>query len=291
MVTTNTSFSPQPEMNKSESTTITVSDEELKSLTDAIHKRHGIDFSCYEPKSLKRRVVRALHIFQFNSIHELWVKILRDHAFIYPFMDEISVGLTSMFRDPILWKRMRSLLNNELSEKKQLSVWHAGCSTGEEVYTMGIVLRESSFTNTCCAWATDISNQSIETARRGEYHMMKLNEYDQNYREFNPVSSLTKYYSEREDVATMDGSLIRHVKFEHHNVIRDSVSMKFDIIFCRNVMIYFDNNTKFKLFEKFYESLNPGGLFIIGFYDAILPLVDERKFMVLDLNAKIFQKI
>ncbi|PZR33180.1 MAG: hypothetical protein DI538_18475 [Azospira oryzae] len=82
---------------------ISISDEELKSLTDAIHQRHGIDFSCYEPKSLKRRVIRSLHIFKLNAVHELWIKILKDRTFIYPFMDEISVGLTAMFRDPVLW--------------------------------------------------------------------------------------------------------------------------------------------------------------------------------------------
>ena len=124
---------------------ITISDEELKSLTDAIHQRHGIDFGCYEPQSLKRRVVRALHVFQLNAVHELWIKILKDRSFIYSFMDEISVGLTSMFRDTVLWTRLLLLLKKECSEKSQLSIWHAGCSTGEEVYTMGIVLRESGF--------------------------------------------------------------------------------------------------------------------------------------------------
>jgi chemotaxis protein methyltransferase CheR len=278
-------------MESSETTFVTLSDEELKSLTDAIHQRHGIDFSCYEPKSLKRRVVRALHIFQFGSVHELWVRILRDHSFIYPFMDEISVGLTAMFRDPVLWKQMRSLLTNELAAKKELSVWHAGCSTGEEVYTMNIVLKESKYAKPVRVWATDISNQSIETAMKGEYHNLKLSEYDQNYRQFNPASSLNKYFREGQDSIAMDNSLISHVNFQHHNLIKDPVDKKFDIIFCRNVMIYFDNNTKFKLFEKFHEALNPGGLFIIGFYDAILPLVDASKFKVANLEAKIFQKV
>ena len=105
--------------------TITISDEELKSLTDAIHQRHGIDFSCYEPKSLKRRVVRALHVFKFNAVHELWIKILKEPSFISPFMDEISVGLTSMLRDPVLWRRLRHQLTTEWSDKPGLSIWHA----------------------------------------------------------------------------------------------------------------------------------------------------------------------
>lgn len=270
---------------------IVISDEELKSLTDAIQQRHGIDFSCYEPKSLKRRVVRALHIFKLNAIHELWIKILKDREFIYPFMDEISVGLTSMFRDPVLWRKMRHFLKHDLLKKNELSIWHAGCSSGEEVYTMGIVLRESGYGKPIKALATDISNQAMETAKKGEYHSMKMEEYDKNYLSFNPGSTLKKYYTEKNSSAFMDTSLIKHVTFEHHNLITGLFTKKFDVIFCRNVMIYFDNQAKQKLFDKFHQSLNPGGLFIIGFYDAVLPLIDPSKFKVIDMDAKIFQKI
>lgn len=270
---------------------IVISDEELKSLTDAIQQRHGIDFSCYEPKSLKRRVIRALHIFKLNAIHELWIKILKDHSFIYPFMDEISVGLTSMFRDPVLWKKMRELLLGELSQKKELSFWHAGCSTGEEVYTMGIVLRESRYAKPYKAVASDISNQAMSIAKSGEYNLLKLEDYDKNYAQFTPGGSLTKYFTDNGKIASLDTSLISHVNFEHHNLITGPFTRKFDLIFCRNVMIYFDNEAKRKLFEKFHNSLNPGGLFIIGFYDAVLPLVDPTKFIVLDMDAKIFRKV
>jgi chemotaxis protein methyltransferase CheR len=270
---------------------ITISDEELKSLTDAIQQRHGIDFSCYEPKSLKRRIIRVLHIFQLHAVHELWMKILKDRAFIYPFMDEISVGLTSMFRDPVLWKRMRTLLTRDLSTKKKLSIWHAGCSTGEEVYTMGIVLKESLFTRPVSAKATDISNQAMDTAKKGEFNVLKMKEYNLNYQQYNATGSLKRHYAENGDVATMNPDLIRHVSFEYHNLITSPFVEKYDIIFCRNVMIYFDNEAKRKLFDKFHASLNPDGLFIIGFYDAVLPLIDVSKFKVLDMDAKIFQKV
>jgi chemotaxis protein methyltransferase CheR len=270
---------------------ITISDEELKSLTDAIQQRHGIDFSCYEPKSLKRRIIRVLHIFQLHAVHELWMKILKDRAFIYPFMDEISVGLTSMFRDPVLWKRMRTLLTGDLSTKKRLSIWHAGCSTGEEVYTMGIVLKESLFTRPVSAKATDISNQAMDTAKKGEFNVLKMKEYNLNYQQYNATGSLKRHYAENGDVATMNPDLIRHVSFEYHNLITSPFVEKYDIIFCRNVMIYFDNEAKRKLFDKFHASLNPDGLFIIGFYDAVLPLIDVSKFKVLDMDAKIFQKV
>jgi len=196
-----------------------------------------------------------------------------------------------MFRDPVLWKKMRYILDNQPTEKSELSIWHAGCSTGEEVYTMGIVLRESSFIKPVKAIASDISNHAMATARKGEINEMKMDDYDRNYLDFNPGSTLKKYYTVSNGTAQMDTSLIRHVTFEHHNLITDPFTKKHDIIFCRNVMIYFDNKAKLKLFEKFYDALNPDGLFIIGFYDAVLPLVDATKFKVLDMGAKIFQKI
>ncbi len=269
---------------------ISLSDEELKSLTNAIQQRHGIDFGCYEPKSLKRRVIRAMTIFKFSSVHELWIKLLREHAFIYKFMDEISVGLTAMFRDPILWRKMREMLGTELA-RKDIRIWHAGCSTGEEVYTMGIVLAESSFKGKAVAKATDISKQSIDTAMKGEYHKMKLDEYEQNLKAYNPSSALKNYYTDGPVSITMNPSLIKHVSFDYHNLIKDPFDNNLDIIFCRNVMIYFDNRTKVKLFSQFHNALKPGGLLIIGFYDAVLPLIDESKFRILDIDAKIFQKI
>lgn len=276
-------------MEQANTETISISDEELKSLTDAIQKRHGIDFSCYEPKSLKRRVVRALHIFKLTAVHELWIRILKEHSFIYPFMDEISVGLTSMFRDPVLWKRLRQYLQS--GESNSLNVWHAGCSTGEEVYTMGIVLRESRFSKPVSVLATDISNSAMATAMKGEYSLLKMEEYEKSYVQYNPTGSLSKYFASESGQATMDPGLIKHVTFEHHNLITGDYTRKFDIIFCRNVMIYFDGDAKRKLLQRFYESLNEKGLIIIGFYDAVLPLIDPAKFKVLDMDAKIFQKI
>lgn len=270
---------------------VLISDEELASLTQAIFKRHGIDFTCYETKSLKRRVMRTMSVFKFLSIHELWVRILKDQPFIYSFMDEISVGLTSMFRDPVLWKRMKELLKKDLAGKDHLQLWHAGCSSGEELYTMGIVLKESGFDTRVNAWATDISKQSIENAQRGEYHHIKVEEYERNYKAYNPFGSLKNHYEMFEGGLRMHAALRDHVTFDYHNLITGDFSRKFDVIFCRNVMIYFDNNAKLKLFEKFHNSLNPGGMLIIGFYDAVMPLVDEKKFKVMDMDARIFIKV
>lgn len=272
---------------------IEISDEELRSLTDAIKQRHGIDFSGYETKSLRRRLIRTLSVFNLGSIHELWMKILREHDFIYPFLDEISVNLTALFRDSKLWKTLeKDILNARFLNNETLSIWHAGCSTGEEVYSMGIVLQELNIQYKAKAWATDISNKSLQIAQNGEYHLMKLPEYSKNLNDYKLNRNLKSYLGDAilSDHFKLKENLISHVEWDHHNLISDDFNKKFDIIFCRNVMIYFDVNSKIKLFKKFYDSLNPGGILIIGFYDAVLPLIDSIDFEVLDMEAKIFCK-
>jgi len=268
-----------------------ITDEELKSLTDAIQKRHRPDFSVYEPKLWKRRIARALHVFSIRSIQEVWARILGDHSFIYSFLDEISAGQTAMFRDPILWRKLKVLIADGFFPERELSIWHAGCPTGEEVCTMGIVLKEASFPFPCNALATDISNHAIQTAKKGEYPFLKMNEYEENYRAYNPNGNVKRYFQISDEGASMNQDLIRHVQYENHNLLRGPFHKKFDIIFCRNVMIYFDNVAKRKLFERFHGSLNDGGLLIIGFHDDLLPSVDLGKFRVLDIDAKIFQKV
>jgi len=267
-----------------------VTDEEVRSLTQSILTRYGIDFTCYEPKSLRRRIMSVLHTQNFQSIHEMWVRFLRDSTFVYTFMNGISVGMTSMFRDPVLWKTLKHKLRVDFRDRDSLTIWHAGCSTGEEVYTMGILLKETAFTSKVRATATDINQEAIQVAQQGVYHKLKMIENETNYREYNALGDFSRYYKSGDKEATMNPELISHVSFRYHNLITDSVPEKYDIIFCRNVMIYFDNAAKTKLLAKFYDALRPGGLFIVGFYDAPVHLVDENRFDLIDADARIFKK-
>lgn len=120
-----------------------ISEEEIRSVSNSIMIGYGIDFTCYEPNSLRRRIIRLMNKYSFGSIQDMWIRFLTDSAFIHIFMNEISVGMTSMFRDPILWRSLKSRLESEYHTKPVLKTWHAGCSTGEEVYSFGILLKES----------------------------------------------------------------------------------------------------------------------------------------------------
>lgn len=270
----------------------TITDEEVSSLTQGILVRYGIDFTCYEPKSLRRRIVRLLNIYAFNSIHELWTKILKDRTFIYVFINEVSVGMTSMFRDPIFWRHLKRLLSKNFTDSPHFRIWHAGCSTGEEVYSMGILLRETRLDARTSSLATDINQQSLEITSRGEYHSLMMAENEKNFKEYNPYGDFSKYYTRLDEkTIKFDVSLASNVKVQYHNLISDGFATTHDLILCRNVMIYFDNDARKKLLHKFYQALNPEGYFVIGFYDTILPMVDQKLFRLIDEEAKIFQKV
>lgn len=265
-------------------------DEDLKAINRAIFKNHGIDFRHYEPKSLKRRMASAMRYFKLESARDLKDRLKEDETFIFKLMDELSVGLTTMFRDPKVWRKINQLLSGPYRHK-DIKLWHAGCSTGEEVFTMGIVIRESGYQGELRAWATDISGQSIAFAKAGSFKRQKMDEYAKNYREYSRTGSFSNYSSLSGDDHQMDLTLAKHVKYDYHNLITDSIPETFDMILCRNVMIYFDSQTKKDLFSKFHKALNPGGLFVIGFYDASLPFIDQNYFVPLDADTRIFTKV
>jgi chemotaxis protein methyltransferase CheR len=274
------------------SQTVTVTDEEVASLSQSILVRYGLDFTCYEPKSLKRRIVRLLSLNNYSSIHELWGRMLHDKPFIQTFMNEVSVGMTSMFRDPIFWKHLKRLLSRNFTPTSNLVIWHAGCSTGEEVYSLGILLTELGLTQKAAAFASDINQIALEEARRGEYHKIRMIENETNFKEYNAYVDFSRYYSPvNGKYVKMNEGLTKHVNFDYHNLITDPYKGKYDLILCRNVMIYFDGEAKQKLIHKFHEALNPGGYFVIGFYDTMLSLIDQNLFKLVDAEAKIFQKV
>ncbi len=270
-----------------------VSDAELQSITQSILLRYGIDFTCYEPKSLKRRIIRVLNNLELSSIHELWVKFLHDPRFVYTFMNEVSVGMTSMFRDPILWKHLKKRMSESYIEKPIIDIWHAGCSTGEEVFTMAILLKEASLLNKARAIATDFNQDALLVAQQGLYHKIKMIENEANYKSYNQWGEFGKYYHRDVNDCVMDNSLITHVKYSYQNLITEQVPLPrlFDIIFCRNVMIYFDAKAKENLLTKFFFALKPGGLFVIGFFDTMMHLIDSKQFELIDEGAKIFRKV
>lgn len=267
-----------------------ITDFELNSLIGVIHKKYNIDFSSYETSSLKRRVSRIIKVFKLDGIYGLWAKVLRDNGFIHLFIEELTVGLTSMFRDPFFWK----FLYNDIKklEGNRFKVWHAGCSSGEEVFSFQILLKMLQKQQKFETYATDLNVRSVKQAQAGEYRIQHLEEYQRNFKEFNPIHDFKKYvnFQNGDKFFQMDNALVSDVKFKQHNLLQDELITKCDFIFCRNVMIYFDEPMKIRLIESFYEMLNPGGKLIIGFYDSIMPILNRDLFEDYSKENKVFIK-
>ena len=268
-----------------------ISEEEVMSLSSAIQKRYGVDFTCYEIKSLKRRIIRIINVYKFNSIFELWQKVLTDPSFVQTFKNEVSVGLTAMMRDPQLWVFLKAYLDDYLNKNGSLKVWHAGCSTGEEVYSLGMVLQEIDGAHKTKRLATDLSSRSIATAKEGIYQLPLLKDYKLNYNVYNKFSNFEKYY-ETVDAKhfKMNPDLLQNVEFLDHNLVTDEYPKGFDVIFCRNVLIYFDAETKLKVLRQFHKSLKKGGILIIGFFDSFIPFNKEKIFEYLDTDVRVLMK-
>jgi chemotaxis protein methyltransferase CheR len=264
---------------------------DAKLIIEAVKKKYGIHLQCFEPKSLQERIIKAVYLFNVRSVEDIETRIFTDQAFSYAFLDEISIGLPSMFKGALQWKRIREIVKDADYGDRPLKIWHAGCSTGEEVFTMAIVLKESGIKRPYFVWATDINDESIETAKMGEYDKLRIDEFSKNYLIYQADGRLSKYYKPLKHTIKFDPKLISIVSFEYHNVFEDSLERKFDFIFCRSMMVYLDENAKQLLLEKFHSSLEQGGCLIIGSSDQALKMNDKKRFDTYDSEAKIFAKV
>jgi chemotaxis protein methyltransferase CheR len=266
-----------------------LSNEELRSLTLAIKNKYGIDFTNYESKSLKRGFGRLIMRKKLNSILELWSKILRDRDFFNGCIDELTVNLTELFRNPEIWIKLRDDILPLYKSKNKLNIWHAGCSSGEEVYTMAIVLKELQMLRRTKALATDLSPKILGQAIEGRYSGMLMNKYSKTFSKYILNGKLEDNFKYKDGEALVKDEFRKHVEFKQHNLVQDEMDQTFDIIFCRNVMIYFDDELKQKVLKLFYDSLADDGFFIIGYYD-MLPYGSQELFEVYDSKTRVYKK-
>jgi chemotaxis protein methyltransferase CheR len=269
---------------------ITLTDEELASINRAILTRYGIDFFNYETNSLKRRVARVIDKYQFESSLGLWRELISNKDFINVYIDELTVGLTEMFRNPDFWIKLKNDIIPHISNNKTISIWHAGCSTGEEVYSMGILLNEENLLWKTEIIGTDLNSQSIENCKLGTFNAMYKDLYTKNYINQNGRYQLEKYYEVNGENLRFNKVPFKQIQFYQHNLTKDPMNKQFDIIFCRNVMIYFDEVLKIKVLKQFADALKPNGFLIIGYYDA-LPNQFSDFFTLYDPSIKTYRKI
>ncbi|MEQ8471621.1 MAG: protein-glutamate O-methyltransferase CheR [Marinoscillum sp.] len=265
-----------------------ITDEEMNALMTAIRNRYGLDFTNYEKTSLKRGVTRLMMKHNMESSLDLWGTVLKDYDFFMGAIDDLLVNLTELFRNPDVWIKFRDeILDNY--KGRSLNIWHAGCSTGEEVYTMSIVLDEKNLLPRARLDATDLSTKALNRAKKGEYPLEIIKQYLNPFLKFFPDRKIEDYFTFHDKHAEIKARYKQNTNFQRHNLVHDKVTGKYDIILCRNVMIYFDDQLKLKVLNLIHQSLKEDGYLVIGYYD-IMPEVGKALFKVEDIKTRIYRK-
>jgi chemotaxis protein methyltransferase CheR len=265
---------------------------DIRKLTETIKTKYGYDFTNYAISSFKRRILRIVELYKFNSVDALTKKIEEDPAFFEEFISEITVNVTEMFRDPPFWRILRDkVIPNILLNHKKVSIWHAGCSSGEEVYSMAILLKEMGILEDSKIIATDIDDQILERAKSGVYTVKNMELNEKNYVRFRGENELNKYFEVKNGIAFMDKSLVKDVSYRKHDLVNGIVFNKFDIVLCRNVMIYFNQNLQNEVLKKLHESIFKYGYLAIGSKESLIWCEIANRFIVVNNEEKIYKKI
>jgi chemotaxis protein methyltransferase CheR len=264
---------------------------ELALLLDAIYRRYGFDFRNYAQASLKRRVWRRVHAEHLETVSGLIEKVLHDPAVMQQLLLDLSINVTAMFRDPEFYAAFREVVVPQLRTYPFTRVWNAGCATGEETYSLAILLEEEGLYERTRIYATDINQAVLDRARAGVFPLDKMKQYTQNYIRAGGTRPFSEYYVSGYGGARFRRSLLDNVVLSQHNLVQDAAFNEFHVIVCRNVMIYFDKELQDRVHRLFYESLAMFGVLALGQKESIgfSPYAD--RYEVLGPGQKIFRKI
>ena len=237
---------------------------EIKLLLEAIYLEYGYDFRNYKQAHIKRRIKNLLSKSDLSSISKMQERVLYDQKFFKELLQEFSINVTEMFRDPEFYKALREKVVPLLKTYPYLKIWHAGCATAEEVYSMAILLKEEGLLERTRIYATDINTEKLKEGQDGIYKLENMKKYEQNYQQAGGKESLSDYYIAKYDLAMMEQSLKKKVTFAQHNLVTDEVFSEMQLIICRNVLIYFNNQLKDRVIKLFKDSLVKGGVLGLG---------------------------
>ncbi|MCT2560480.1 CheR family methyltransferase [Chryseobacterium herbae] len=241
-----------------------VKDEEVEYLIKDVYEMYGYDFSEYSRASFKRRVNRICLIDRFTSFAELRYTVLNDPEYLKRFVEEITVNVTEMFRDPLFFKKLREKILPQLGTYPLIRIWVAGCSTGEEAYSMAILLKEANLYHKSLIYGTDLNPTVLETARAGVFPLQQMKLYSENYILSGGKKDFSDYYTANYDSVKFDKSLQEKLILSTHNLVSDSSFNSFQLIICRNVLIYFDRELQERVFQLFDNSLENLGYLALG---------------------------
>jgi chemotaxis protein methyltransferase CheR len=243
--------------------------EEVDQLLNDLYRRYGYDFTEYSKASVLRRIRRLFALDKFPSFAEFRYRLQNDPPYFRRFVEEITVNVTEMLRDPSFYRTLRKTILPVLATYPFIRIWHAGCSTGEEVYSMAILLREAGILHKSLLYGTDINPLVIEKARKGIFPVSQMQKYSENYIQSGGVRDFSSYYTANYHLAKFDSSLTSKMIFSTHNLVSDFSFNEFQLILCRNTLIYFERDLQEKVLRLFDYSLENFGYLALGTKESV----------------------
>jgi chemotaxis protein methyltransferase CheR len=265
-------------------------EKEIKEVLYVLADKYGYDFSEYSPTHIKRRIVNWTGKNNINSLSDVPSIITSNEEMGSSLIHTFSIGVTEMFRDPLFYKLFREKAIPLLKTYPFFRIWHAGCSTGEEVYSMSILLKEEGLENKYRVYATDFNSTALKCAKEGIYTNDKIREYTANYVSSGGKNDFSNYYTSRYGSVIMDPSLKKNIVWANHNLVADSVFNEMHVVICRNVLIYFTRPLQERVLNLFTISLQRGGLLCLGIKETLRFTTFEKTYIPLDAEVKIYKK-
>jgi chemotaxis protein methyltransferase CheR len=260
-------------------------------LLEGIYQHYGFDFRGYAWASLRRRLWRRAQAEKLGSLSALQERVLHDPATMERLLLDLSINVTSMFRDPTFFAAFREKVVPLLRTYPFVRIWNAGCSTGEETYSLAIILREEGLYDRARIYATDINDRVLEHARSAAYPLDRMRDYTENYIRAGGTASFSEYYQADGEHARFDPALLDQIVFAQHNLASDNAFNQFNVIVCRNVMIYFGRPLQDRVHNLFYDSLERFGVLALGHKESIRFTGHESRYEELDKHEKLYRKI
>ena len=270
--------------------TETYQDLELQLLLDAVKARYGYDFAHYARASMMRRIRKHMSAAKTDRISDLIPLFIHDEAAFAHFVKDMSVTVTEMFRDPDFFQTLRKSIIPLLKTFPFIKIWHAGCATGQEAYSMAVLLDEENLLDRCQIYATDFNENSLKIARSGIYPDAELPLYEDNYSKSGGYTSLENYCSRGYDSIKFNGRLSEHITFANHNLVSDGVFGEMNLVLCRNVLIYFNNELQDRVLKLLIDSLRSRGILCLGRRENIQFSEASGLLETVDRPQRIFRK-
>ncbi|SHN22992.1 protein-glutamate O-methyltransferase CheR [Chitinophaga sp. CF418] len=266
-------------------------DEDVLLLLNDLLEQYGYDFTDYSFASVKRRLQRVYIADRFPGFAEFRYKVKTDAGYLVHLMEQITVNVTEMFRDPGFFRELCRQVLPVLATYPLIRIWHAGCSSGEEAYSVAILLHEMNLLHKSIIYATDINENVLETARRGIFPLQYMQQYSQNYLLSGGQQEFSRYYAANYEYARFSDILKEKIIFAAHNLVTDHSFNEFQLIICRNVLIYFNKDLQDKVLHLFSDSLEQLGFLALGAKETLRFTTVAPLFKPIAHKEKIWRKI